>query len=358
MKAKVFIGSSSESLPIAYAIQQNIEYDCTPTVWTQGIFQLSSTALDDLLVTLSSSDFGVFVFNPDDLSQIRSNSVLTVRDNVIFELGLFIGKLGKERVFFVVPNETKNLHLPTDLLGVNPGKYDNKREDGNLTAALGSFCNQIRVKLKEFIYQNLNDLQNETLEAKRIATEKPKCWEYLLAAELLEPKFKKIYTSYLELENGLVFQMTKSYTRDEFFKWIEEGMNDLLNLIKLFSAIFLEELDKAFGPPGVAGSVLEIKTATDRLYNVCKELLAWEYRLTAAKFPDGLLELKPLMSGWTKDIFAEISKFPKEIKNWVKDYLEGKEDLKPIKLTISGPQNVDKALKIIQDYSSAIAGVQ
>src|ERR1035437_7060562 len=110
MKAKVFIGSSTESLPIAYAIQENLQFDCNPTVWTQGIFQLSSTVLDDLLNTLSSSDFGVFVFNPDDLLQIKNVSVQSVRDNVIFELGLFIGKLGKEKVFFVVPNNENNLH--------------------------------------------------------------------------------------------------------------------------------------------------------------------------------------------------------------------------------------------------------
>jgi len=53
MKPRIFIGSSSEKLEIAYAIQQNIEHDAQPTVWTQGIFQLSNSTLDSLLTPTS-----------------------------------------------------------------------------------------------------------------------------------------------------------------------------------------------------------------------------------------------------------------------------------------------------------------
>ncbi len=146
MKAKVSIGSSIESLDVAYAIQENLEHDCNPIVWTQGIFQLSSNILDDLVKCLSDFNFGIFVFKPDDLSKIRNKTLNTVRDNVIFELGLFIGKLGKENIFFIIPRNEDNLHLPSDLIGFTAGTYDNKREDENLKAALGPFCNNLRIK--------------------------------------------------------------------------------------------------------------------------------------------------------------------------------------------------------------------
>ena len=252
MKAKVFIGSSVEGLNIAYGIQQNLEYDCNPTVWTQGIFQLSSITLDDLLKALENSDFGVFVFNPDDVTKIRNHTFETVRDNIIFEFGLFIGRLGKEKVFFVFPKSENNLHLPTDLLGITPGTYDNTRDDKNIIAALGPFCNQVRSQLKEFVYQNLNDLKDETLTVKKIAMEKPRYWEFLLAIELLEPKLKSIKGSYEEIEKGLVFNKT-TYLRtyEEFSNWFHGALKDLQKLISMFVPIIADELGKSFGPPGL-----------------------------------------------------------------------------------------------------------
>lgn len=148
MKPKVFVGSSLESLDIAYAVQENLEYDAEVTVWTQGIFQLSSTALQDLLSLVGTYDFAVFVFSPDDTVFLRDNQYQTVRDNVIFEFGLFVSQLGIERVFFVMPRDQVFLHLPTDILGFSPATYSTQRSDNNIKAALGTACNQIRNQIK------------------------------------------------------------------------------------------------------------------------------------------------------------------------------------------------------------------
>jgi predicted nucleotide-binding protein len=75
MKPKLFIGSSVEGMKVANAIQQNLEHDCHPTIWSHGNFQLSSTALDDLIVAVNTFHFAVFVFTPDDILKIRDNQV-------------------------------------------------------------------------------------------------------------------------------------------------------------------------------------------------------------------------------------------------------------------------------------------
>ena len=102
MKPRIFIGSSAERLNISYAIQENLEYDAQTTVWTQGIFQLSSNALDDLINALKDFDFAIFIFHPDDVLKIRDQTYKTIRDNLIFELGLFMGRLGKDHVYCVL----------------------------------------------------------------------------------------------------------------------------------------------------------------------------------------------------------------------------------------------------------------
>ena len=144
MKPAVFVGSSTESRNIAYAVQEELAEDAEVTVWSQGIFKLSSTILDDLLETLDKSDFGIFIFSLDDLVKIRDQEFSSTRDNVVFELGLFIGRLGKQRNFFILPKDHNDFRIPTDLMGITPGTFDSNRLDKNIQAALGPACNKIR----------------------------------------------------------------------------------------------------------------------------------------------------------------------------------------------------------------------
>lgn len=149
MKPRAFIGSSVEGLPIAYAVQQNLLHDAEITVWSQGVFELSATTIESLDGALSTTDFGIFVFSADDIALLRNEKVSAIRDNVLFEFGLFLGRIGRNRVFFLVPDNEPNLHLPTDLLGVTPGKYEVGRTDGNMQSATGPASHQIRTQIQK-----------------------------------------------------------------------------------------------------------------------------------------------------------------------------------------------------------------
>jgi predicted nucleotide-binding protein len=150
MKPRIFIGSSTESIDISYAIQENLESYSEVTVWSQGIFELSKYTLDSLIDALDEFDFGVFVFSPDDLTIMRNQEKQVARDNVVFELGLFLGRLGKERSFIIIPRGYEDFHLPTDLAGITPATFEPDRQDENLNAALGPACNKIRKALEKF----------------------------------------------------------------------------------------------------------------------------------------------------------------------------------------------------------------
>jgi predicted nucleotide-binding protein len=147
-RPSLFIASSVKGLDAAYAIQENLQYNAEVTVWPQGVFELSAYPLQSLTRALNNFDFGIFVFFPDDRLLLRKRNYPAVRDNVILELGLFIGKLGKDRTFIVIPNDEHELRIPTDIIGVIPGTYDARRRDKNLLAALGPFCNQVKRAMK------------------------------------------------------------------------------------------------------------------------------------------------------------------------------------------------------------------
>jgi len=147
----LFIGSSGEGLDIAFALQENLENDAEVTVWTQDIFEPSRFTLESLIAALDRCSFGVFVLSPDDSLTMRGEQFNVARDNVIFELGLFVGRLGRERSYVLMPRG-QELHIPSDLLGVNPLWFNPNRQDGNLRAALGPSCNTLRKALKRRAY--------------------------------------------------------------------------------------------------------------------------------------------------------------------------------------------------------------
>ena len=147
-KPTLFIASSVEGLGIADAINANLEHDAHCTIWRAGTFKLSSQSVDDLVKKSSAIDFAVFAFTPDDVSRIRSHEELVARDNVVFELGLFIGAIGKDRCYIVKPRGV-DMHLPSDLLGMNVADYATDRPDADISSALNYACKQVKDRISE-----------------------------------------------------------------------------------------------------------------------------------------------------------------------------------------------------------------
>jgi hypothetical protein len=142
MKSKIIIFSSSEGLKVARKIQKGLQYNSEPTIWSQGLFKLSQTSINSILDGLSNAECSVVLLTPDDSVEVRGESYKIARSNVIFELGLSIGKLGLANTFLVKP---KNIDIRkiTDLEGIIPCVYDSEREDRNFEAALGPVCDEI-----------------------------------------------------------------------------------------------------------------------------------------------------------------------------------------------------------------------
>jgi CRP/FNR family cyclic AMP-dependent transcriptional regulator len=123
-KPIIFIGSSMEQHPIAKAVAEEIPNEVAAiTLWSQGVFGASSFPIDDLEAQIGIADFAVLVAGPDDQVNSRGNQSDAPRDNLIFELGLFMGALSRSRTFILVPRGVK-VKIPTDLLGLTCLLFD------------------------------------------------------------------------------------------------------------------------------------------------------------------------------------------------------------------------------------------
>ena len=158
VRPAVFVGSSSEGLEIARAVQYLLDMEWEVALWNQGIFGLSHGTLESLVLALPDFDYAILVLTADDLSVSRGHERAVARDNVMFELGFFIGALGRERTFMIY-DRTKPPALPSDLAGITATTFA-PHANGNLEAALGAPSTKILGSIKRLGLRENRELQN------------------------------------------------------------------------------------------------------------------------------------------------------------------------------------------------------
>jgi len=77
----------------------------------------------------SDVNFAIILLSPDDIAYPKDKSPedkkIRARQNVIFELGFFVGKLGREHVF-ILYREEHDFEFPSDYSGICYTPYDSK----------------------------------------------------------------------------------------------------------------------------------------------------------------------------------------------------------------------------------------
>jgi hypothetical protein len=148
-QATVFIGSSSEQLETARALKRCLDRHVKAKIWDEDVFELNESTFEGLVKAADEFDFAVFVFHPDDAAQIHNTKVRAVRDNVLFEFGLFTGSMGKGRVFWLIAHGSRPTHLPTDLAGITHLEYDRPMagSSAELERALEKVCSKLGAEM-------------------------------------------------------------------------------------------------------------------------------------------------------------------------------------------------------------------
>ena len=170
---RIFIGSSTQMLPYAYAVKRKI-LDCNqrnasrynPVVWDElSIFRAGMYTLESLEEVARICTFACLIYGPDDRLKKDASVVIerdgaeaichvpqfVPRDNVIFETGFFMGLLTRNRTFVLKPSfevQTKVLSDTSDIRGVTYCKFTYFEKNDNLSddcldSAVLDACNRI-----------------------------------------------------------------------------------------------------------------------------------------------------------------------------------------------------------------------
>lgn len=118
-KLVVFIGSSSEALPIVNRLVGILADAFEVHPWDQA-FSPGEYTLTALLQEVKRADTAVFVFAKDDEVKFRGEPGYSARGNVLLEYGIFVAQLGRDRVLIL---EEEGVNLPSDVFGISTRKF-------------------------------------------------------------------------------------------------------------------------------------------------------------------------------------------------------------------------------------------
>lgn len=163
-KPRLFIGSSKEaqdnSLVDKFVTSFSACATCIPWFNIRHFSnEGSATTFAALCEAANDFDFAIFILTSDDLVESRSKRVRAPRDNVIFELGLFLSAIGPERVMAYVQEAPKGFKIPSDLSGVHMPRFQyDPANDETTLASINTHTRGFAQRIKKEGFRKL-DLQ-------------------------------------------------------------------------------------------------------------------------------------------------------------------------------------------------------
>lgn len=194
---KLFIGSSTNALPIANEIKviisanfPNIEIE----IWNETEWKNLVSVLDNLIEKIEEYYYAIFVGFPDDKIVSGTEHFFTTRDNVTFEFGLFLSRLNKDRTFLLIPELTVLNTYPFKLLSdignstvvdkYRLGQRDNEWTSINLKEDLKKLIKRIQgeeKRIQEFNSQTGKKIKNISSSLHHLLEQDGKTDEYYIS---------------------------------------------------------------------------------------------------------------------------------------------------------------------------------
>lgn len=140
-KPRIFVASSSEAKLVVDKLTRSLKgptLDIVP--WDKGVFGLSDTGIESLESEARRCDLAIIIATKDDMKFVRGAKRHAPRDNVIFESGLMIGAIARQRTILLVE---KGAALPSDLNGVTYQPFS-RQDDAEFSTTMKAATKAIK----------------------------------------------------------------------------------------------------------------------------------------------------------------------------------------------------------------------
>jgi len=133
--------------------------------------------------------------------------------------------------------------------------------------------------------------------AQQILIDRPDYWEYKLTAELLRAGLEPLVWRWQALNDKLYHRQGPRIGPEAVVDWYQDHVTALPRQMEAVTGLLNDELSKAWGPPGTAGSELAILRTTSLITEACGRILKWEEDVRFANLPVEFEECRELLAG-------------------------------------------------------------
>ena len=145
-KKSIFVCSSSDGLDIALSLKKSLEDQYEVEAWKEGAFGIGQTYLESLNEASKRCQFVILVLTPYRKPGEGCDEELPISQNVLFEIGYFIGIFGRSRTFILL-EKTHKVQLPSYLDGISLAEVERGDSPDVLDVLLKPAVSKIRTAL-------------------------------------------------------------------------------------------------------------------------------------------------------------------------------------------------------------------
>jgi len=182
--------------------------------------------------------------------------------------------------------------------------------------------------------------ETESPEVQALVREKPRAWEFLLTARLLEEHLASILRELGDIQRGLVYRSLAMLNDEQSKVWIQLKVGDMITIVELINVAVNEEIPLSWGPSGIPGNPVEISRAVYRIVTAGNAMLNWETDLRFTQCSERFERIRTLMQNWTYSFINELTKIHTTISARLQD--PNATGVIEIKLTFASPDNIEE----------------
>lgn len=216
-KPKIFLGSSLQSLPILRKAASCLQDHFQVYQWDNDVFENGEVTVNALMNKAHEFDYALMFFMPDDCLVLDGKKYNVTRDNVIFETGLFMRVLGKQRVAIVIADlvsekgkKTKTRFL-SDLSGITylyrfsirQDKYDPSIIGDKIDDDINRFCEDLKNKVgRDKNSLSIRMLKESYFQAQELLRRMVEKEELDFEIPILKWRIETEYEKYSDIRSG------------------------------------------------------------------------------------------------------------------------------------------------------------